>query len=377
MLLHIATALLLWAVLARLAIPGAFLAAALFALHPVNVESVAWITQRKNLLALAFSLLATLCYLKSEPRSPPAGRPAPRVADRWYWLSLAAFVLAMLSKASVAILPVLLLAILWWQRPLTRRDAMRVGPFLLVSAVLIFVNMSFQARFVAEVRPIGLTERLLGTGAVVWFYLAKTLLPVNLSFVYPKWHIRTDQLTWWLPLLAAGVTTGALWWYRRSCGRPLLLAWVFFCVSLAPVMGFTNVGFMEHSLVADHYQHVALIGVVALVAAGWDNWRQRAHGPTRWVPNGVAIAACAVLMLLTWRQSALYADAITLYRATLVANPDSSFVHNNLGLALLDAARQPEAIEAFEHALRLKPDDRNAQANLEEVRAMMEKATAN
>ncbi len=371
LLLHIATALLLWTVLARLAIPGAPLAAALFALHPLNVESVAWITQRKNLLALAFSLAATLWYLKSETRSPPAGQRAPQVADRWFWLSLAAFVLAMLSKASVAIFPMLLLAIVWWRHPLTARDAVRIGPFLLVSAVLILVNMSFQARFVANLPPIGLTERLLGAGAAVWFYLAKALLPLNLSFVYPKWHIRTDQLIWWLPLLAAGATTGALWWCRLGWGRPLLLAWVFFCVSLAPVMGFTNVGFMEHSLVADHYQHVALIGVVALVAAGWDAWRQRAHGPTRWVPNGVAIAACAVLALLTWRQSALYTDAITLYRATLVANPDSPFVHNNLGLALLDATRQQDAIEQFEHALRLKPEYPEAHFNL--GRTLLEK----
>jgi protein O-mannosyl-transferase len=364
LLVHIASALLLWATLNTLAIPGAFLAALLFAVHPVNVESVAWIAQRKNLLALLFCLASMLAYRRDESRPPARGHSTPRATDAWYWTSLAAFVLAMLSKGSVAIFPVILLGTTWWRRPLTRRDLVRTAPFFLVSAALVLVNIEFQSRFSSTVRSAGFVERLLGAAAAVWFYLYKALLPINLSFVYPKWHIRPDAWQWWVPLLAALATTCTLWVYRRSWGRPLLFAWGFFCVALAPVMGFTDVGFMEHSLVADHYQHLAIIGVLAVLAAGWSTWRQRARGAGRWLPDAAAAGAVALLAWLTWQQSALYADGITLYRATLETNPAAWFAQNNLGLELLAAGRPQEAIAHFERAVQLKPDYAEAHYNL-------------
>lgn len=354
LLLHIAGALLIWRILSKLSVPGAFLAAFLFAVHPVNVESVAWIAQRKNLLALLFFLLSILSYVNAEKDSFP--KPT-----RWYWLSLAAFVAAMLSKGSVAILPLVLVGIIAWLRPLTRRDLVRVVPFLLVTAVLIPVNMWFQSRFTNQVVPaMDLVERVLRAAAVTWFYLYKALLPLHLSFVYPKWQIDAGQLRWWLPFAAAVVATGVLWRYRRSRARLLLFAWAFFCLSLAPVMGFADIAFMEHSLVADHYQHISLLGVVAVVAAAWATWRER----KRWQLDAVAVAACAALTFLTWQQSSLYADGITLFRATLERNPSSAFAENNLGLALLAAGRQEEAIAHWEGAIRLKPDYPEAHFNI-------------
>jgi len=382
LLLHIAEALLIWAILWKLSIPGAFVAAMLFAVHPVNVESVAWITQRKNTLALLFFLLSILWYLKAETRSPPKPGWSLAPVDRWYVLSLAAFALAMLSKSSVAVLPLLLLLGVAWLRPLTKRDLMRVAPFLLVSVVLILVTLSFQSRTEPTVNT-GLVERMLGAGAVVWFYLYKALLPVNLSFFYPKWHIQAGDVRWWLPLLAAVAVTGVLWQRRHSWGRPLLFAWVFFGVSLAPAMGLTNVGFMEYSLVADHYQHIALIGVIAVVGAGWGVWSERAHGSARWIPNAVAVVVAATLTVLCWRQSGLYVDATTLYRATVAQNPGSWIGYNNLGFALLPTNPE-EAMQHFEQALRLKFDYFDAHNNLgfaliqahrpEEARAHIEQA---
>lgn len=363
--LHIAASLLLWALLHRLSIPGAFLAALVFAVHPVNVESVAWIAQRKNLLALLFVLVSILCFLRVDAASTAQSRLAAPASEGWYWMSLAAFVLAMLSKGSVAILPLLLLGILGWLRPLAWRDLIRTAPFFLVSALLVLVNVWFQARATAvEGHTIGLVERLLGAGTVVWFYLYKALLPIHLSFVYPQWNIRADAAQWWVPLLATVAVTAVLVWYRRSWGRPLLLAWGVFCVSLAPVMGFTDVGFMQHSLVADHYQHLALIGVVALIAAGWGRWQQGARASRHWVPIAAAAAVIGMLAVLTWRQSALYADGVTLFRATLAENPTSAFVHNNLGLALLEAGRADEAGQHFERALQLRPDFPEVHYNL-------------
>ena len=368
LVLHIAAALMLWVILRRVSIPGGFLAALLFAVHPVNIESVAWIFQRRGLLAMLFFLLSILWYLKfdlqsplseeSSPVEPPSRLDRPGLG-RWYWLSLLAFVLAMLSKGSVAILPLVLLWIVWWQRRrITVQDLSRTTPFFLVAIVLAGVNVWFQTHGSGEVfRTASFSERLAGAGAVVWFYLSKALVPIDLVFVYPQWHVQMHELLWWLPLAAALLVTGVLGWQRDSqWGRRLLFAWGFFGVALVPVLGFTDVGFMKFSLVADHYQHLALLGVVALVAAGFSAWRDRTPGPARKAPLMVAAVVVAALGTLTWRQSRVYGDAITLYRTTLEKNPDCWLAHNNLAATLFKAARPQEAIEHCQQALRLKPD---------------------
>ena len=153
LILHVIETLLIWLILRKLSIPGAFLAAMIFALHPVNVESVAWIAQRKNAMAMLFLLLSILCYLKMEVASPPGATSVaarPSSLSHWYWLSLLAFMLAMLSKGSVAVLPVLLLGIVWWLRGLTRWDLLRTAPFFLVAAVLAGVDVWFQTHGVGS-----------------------------------------------------------------------------------------------------------------------------------------------------------------------------------------------------------------------------------
>jgi tetratricopeptide (TPR) repeat protein len=392
LILHVAEALLIWLILRKLSIPGAFWAAAIFAVHPVNVESVAWIAQRKNTMAMLFFLMSILWYLKGErPRaiagmwpmrsqggpwerenSPLAHSPlslAPSPSPLWYWLSFSAFVLSMLSKGSVAILPVLLLVIVLWLRPLTWRDLARTAPFFVIAVLLTGVNLWFQKHGTGEeFRSAGFAERLVGAGGVVWFYLYKAFLPFDLAFVYQRWHIEAGNPLWWLPFLAALAVTAIFWRFRKSWSRPLLFAWIFFCAALAPVLGFVDVGFMKFSLVADHYQHISLIGVIALAAAGWSSWHRRMEVTNRSAANAVAIGVAAVaactLAILTWRQSGLYRNAITLYQATLKKNPDCWMAHDNLGNALSDAGRLKEAIEQYEQALRLKPNDPTTHSNM-------------
>ena len=377
--LHIAAAMLIWVILRKLSIPGAFFAALIFAVHPVNVESVAWIAQRKSMMAMLFFLLSIQWYLKyfsstcldntQQGRYAPRADPAHGVcgvhANRWYWLSLGAFVLAMLGKGSVAVLPVLLLGLVWWLRHLTMRDLVRTAPFFVIAAVLTGVNVWFQTHGSGvSVRSAGFIERLLGAGGVVWFYLFKAIVPINLAFIYPQWHIEAGNPLWWLPLAAALAVTAVLWRYRNNWGRPFLFAWGFFCVALVPVMGFTDVGFMQASLVADRYQHIALIGVIALAAAGWSVWHQLARGTAHRAATVVAVTAIGVLAFLTWQQSGLYRDAVVLYQDTLEKNPECYQAHYNLGNALRAAGQAQQAIEHYEQTLRLNPDYVEAHNNL-------------
>ncbi|MGD0655914.1 MAG: tetratricopeptide repeat protein, partial [Thermoguttaceae bacterium] len=399
--LHMAESLLIWLILRKLSIPGAFLAALIFAVHPVNVESVAWIAERKDLTAMLFFLLSILWYLKvfmptaSVGMAPARSQGGPWEREKtfssfilhpssfhfWYWLSLAAFVLAVLGKGSAVILPLLLLGIVWWLRPLEtvpiseptkmglspfiRRHLLRTAPFFAIAVVLTLVNVWFQTHGKeAVIRNAGFAERLLGAGGVVWFYLYKALVPLNLVFIYPQWKIDAGNPLWWAPLLAALAVTAVLWRHRKGWGRPLLFAWGFFCVALAPVLGFQDVGFMKYSLVADRYQHIAIIGVIALASAGFGAWQKRTQGFARRIAPVAAIAVAGTLTFLTWRQSECYHDNITLYQSTLAINPECWMAHNNLGVNLARAGQLPAAIDHYQQALRLKDNYPEAHNNL-------------
>ncbi|MGA2798917.1 MAG: tetratricopeptide repeat protein [Thermoguttaceae bacterium] len=380
LILHIVEALLVWIILRKLSFPGAYLAALIFAVHPVNVESVAWIASRKNLMAMLFFLFSILWYLKAEMSAAsssmaPArshGGPWQRETAHcppstahcfpWYCLSLTAFLCAMLSKGSVAVLPVLLLCIIWWLRPLTRQDFAWISPFFLLAGILTKVNLWSQVRDTGTVfRSADFLERLLGAAGTVWFYLYKAILPLDLAPVYPQWHIQASYLRWWLPLLAVLGVTVVFWRHRSGWSRPFLFAWVFFCVALFPVMGFTDVGFMRHALVADRYQHIAIIGVISLATAGLSAWRQRVRRKEFWA---TAVLAVGILAFMTCRQNAIYRDAITLNQTALEKNPDFWLGHYNLGVALEKAGNPLEAAKQYELILQHEPNHPDAHTNL-------------
>ncbi len=377
LVLHMTGALVVWRILQGLSVPGAFLAALLFAVHPVNVEAVAWIAQRKDMLATVLSLLSLGCFVRNEEsrgtteetQNGSAKAEARRGAlwGIWYWSSLAAFVLAMLSKGSVATLPLVLLGVIIWRQRLDRWDVLRLAPYFAVAVVLTLVNISTQ--HVREViREATFAERIAGAGAAVWFYLGKALCPIRLIFIYPQWQIRAADVLWWLPVAAAALVTCLLvWqshWGRSKWASALLVSWLFFGVALAPMLGFTDVGFMQYSLVADHYQHLAMIGAAALAAAAWSYWHARLRDLSRWATNIVALAVVGALAALTFNQSRLYANARTLYWATLEKNPDSWLLHYNLGNALLATGSAEQAVNQYQEAIRIKNDYIQARNNL-------------
>ncbi len=341
LLLHALNALLLWRVLGRLGVPGAWLAGLMFALHPVNVMSVAWISERKNLLSLLFVALAVLAYLRwNEERAP-----------RWYAVALGCFALALLSKTSVVMVPVVLALLVWWRRGnLTWRDVGALAPFCALSLVMGLVTMWFESQHGirdAVVRPEGWAARLAGTGWAVWFYVSKVLLPVNLMAIYPRWQISAGSLVAWVPLLALVTLVVAL---RNR--RGLLVALGGFVGLLVPVLGFFDIGFMAYSFVADHWVYPAVIAVIAVGCAMLQRWA--------WL----AVLVVGALGVGTWRQAHVWRDDETLWCDTLAKNPAAWMAHNNLGNALLARGEVDAAVRAYDETLRLQPDYANAHYNL-------------
>jgi len=378
-LLHAASACLLALVLRKLGLGRAgqvdvpWLAAGIFALHPVGVESVAWISEQKNTLSTLFYLLAALAYL--EWHGGGARRPLER-----YWLATGLFALALLSKTVTATLPAALLLGGWWRqgRWSGKRDVVPLLPWFALGAAAGISTVWVERQLIgAEGAAYALSflQRCLLAGKIVWFYLGKLFWPAHLTFIYPHWNVNVRAPGEYLFPLGVLALAAVLWRLRRHSRGPLA-ALLFFVGSLFPALGFFNVYPFIYSYVADHFQYLASFGIIALIAGGWGRWnawaaeggRQAAPGGLRkaWThgPTLAAVMALGLLGGLTWRQCRIYRDATALFRATLEKNPACWMAHTNLGVILSQAGRVPEGMAQFAEALRLNPDDAEAHYNL-------------
>ena len=327
------------------------MAAAIFALHPVHVETVAWISEQKNTLSAVFYLSAMWCYLHFDMRRE----------RRWYLFAAGLFVLGLLCKTVTATLPAALLVIFWWQRGSLswRRDVVPLLPFFAVGAAAgLFTAWVERTLIGAEGNEFtrSVVERGLLAGRVFWFYLYKLFLPINLTFIYPRWQI--DPAEWWQWLFSV---TAAAWfailWLLRGRVRAPLAGMLFFAGTLFPVLGFINVYPFLFSLVADHFQYLASLGVIVLVAAGIMLMPIGANSAARWVRRGLCLLLLATLGTLTWRQSKMYSDPIALYQTTIDRNPRCWMAYNNMGTVLDAHGKIAEALEQFRTALQIRPND--------------------
>jgi len=354
-LLHALNALLIWRLLQRLHIPAAWFAALAFALHPVNVMSVAWISERKNVLSLLFALLALLAFLRWDDTRN----------WRWHVSAVGAFALALLSKTAVVMLPFVLLLCVWWRHDrVNRRDFVATIPFFALALVMGLVTVWFERQhgIAGEVvRTDSFTTRLAGAGWAVWFYIGKVLWPVGLSAVYPRWTINASSPTAWLPLLVFAVVCAVCWKFRATWGRGGLFALGCFVAMLLPVLGFIDIAFMAYSLVADHWQYVAITPLLALACAA--GAKAAARWPWRWSPALAAIVVAA-LGFGTWRRAHVWTNDETLWRDTLRKNPTAWMAHNNLANVLLAQGHADEAAAQYQETIRLKPDYGSAHYNL-------------
>lgn len=359
-LLHGVNALLAWALLRRLALPGAWLAAALFALHPVQVETVAWITELKNTQSTFFYLLAVLAWLRF---TDAAERPAWGV----YGLALGCHALALFSKTTACTLPAALVLTLGLRRqPITLARMIQIAPFVLLGLAMGLVSIWWEGHLGSYKAEKGLSfslaERFLIASRAIWFYFGKLIWPVDLTFSYPRWTINAHHSAPYLWLLLSGAAAGALWWKRKAWAGTVIPAVLWFVALLLPMLGFFPLFTFYYSFVADHYQYLACLGMFALCAGALVRLEERLK-PSASVRVAVPTVLLAGLGALTWQQAGAYQNLETLWRDTLAKNPRSFMAHNNLATILAARGEREEAEAHFSQALELKPDDGDAHFN--------------
>jgi tetratricopeptide (TPR) repeat protein len=352
-LMHGGCAILLWRVLLNLRVPGAWLGAALWALHPVQVETAAWVSELKNTQSGLFYLLSILFFVKAK-RIPGGGNQhLPRWGDGLVWLFAA---LAMASKSSTVVLPAVLCLCAWWMEGQWRwRNLARVAPVILMalaSAVLAMWTVKLQG---VDPEERSWPERVSTAGDVVWFYLGKLLWPHPLIFIYPRWNIDASQGLGYLAALAAIVLLGVLWFTRGSWGRPYFFALAYFLVALFPVLGLVNHYFLRYSFVADHLQYLASMGPLALAGAGISILSNRFWAGSRWLKTSLAAGLLLILALLSWQRAWAYESQERLWTDTLAKNPNCWMAENNLGNIDFRRGEVDEAIGHYHKALAISP----------------------
>lgn len=363
---HALAALLLWRVLRQLDIRGAWLGAALWALHPVQVESVAWIAELKNTQSAVFFLAAIWCHVRwlrlsaAGGTTVDPGRLAPSRSIHYYGALFFA-VLAILSKPSAVMLPAALGLCTWWIRGrLEWRDGWRLLPFLALSAVAAgwtIWEQKFHSGAIGPEWQQTLPERFIIAGRAVWFYLGKLLWPEPLIFIYPRWSIDAASAWSYLPLAAIALTAWLLWRTRARQGRAGLFAALYFGALLFPVLGFFDVYFFRYSFVGDHFQYLASMAPLAWLAAGLAS-----------LPRRIGAAAGAAILMgcaaVTWEHSATFHDMETLWRRTVTLHRDCRMAWLNLGDTYSRQRRSHDAIAAFRRGLEIAPDDPSAHNDL-------------
>ncbi|MDE0101454.1 MAG: tetratricopeptide repeat protein [Bryobacterales bacterium] len=362
-LLHLVNVLLIWHLLARLAVPGAWTVAAVFAVHPLHVESVVWVIERKDVLSALFYLTAAGTWIRYTV-APRPGR---------YLLALGLFTAALLSKSIVVTLPAALIIWHWWQAGrITRTDIVRLAPMFAIAFAVTAADLAFYASREPLDLGYSLAERVLIASRALWFYVGKLLWPTDLIVIYPLWEISAADPVAWTYLLAAAALAAFLWLGRRRFGRGPVAGALFFAVTLSPVLGFVDYGYMQFSLVADRFQYLAGLGVLAVLLGAAAHGAARLQARTRRLAAVVLAVVLALLGTLTWLQARIYRDGITFFSHIVAHNPNARDAHLNLVAPLAEAGRLEEALAAARIGVERRPDRADAYVALASVLVKLE-----
>ncbi|MDE0219702.1 MAG: tetratricopeptide repeat protein, partial [Spirochaetaceae bacterium] len=323
--------------------------------HPLHVESVAWIIERKDVLSALFYLTAVLTWIRFD-ESPGPGR---------YALALVLFAAGLLCKSVVVTLPVALLIWHWWRRGrIAPVDLLRLAPFVAVGVAITLADLAFYASREPLELGYSLGQRALIAARALWFYAGKLVWPFDLAVIYPLWEIETGDLLAWVYLAGAAALAVVLWLARRRIGRGPLAGALLFAVTLAPVLGFIDYGYMQFSFVADRFQYLAGIGVMAVLIGAAAHGTRKLPEAARMTASGLAVALVLGLALLTWRQAGIYRDEVTLFSHIVALNPQARDAHLNLGNALIEAGRNEDGLAASRIAVEQRPESADAHSNL-------------
>ncbi|HXI83984.1 MAG TPA: tetratricopeptide repeat protein [Verrucomicrobiae bacterium] len=346
---HAAGALLVLKILRRLQVKGAWLAAAIFALHPVHVESVAWISELKNTMSGVFYLGAALAYLEFDETESLS----------WFAFTAVLFLSALLCKTTVVVWPFAMLVIVWWKhgRLSWKRNVLPLLPLLAFAAVDGYASVWVDRRVISGAvtqLQFPLMQRLVIAGHACWFYIGKLLWPVDLCPIYPRWQLgHATAADYLYPVGMLALLIG-LWLLRNRTRAPLAAA-LFFVVTLLPVLGLISFSYFQFSFVADHFQYLASLGIITLIAAGGAHLQETCRSFSRPVWMGLWVAVLVALAGLTWSHSWVYTDVERFARATLARDPDSWAGHDFLGMVLTSQGKTAEAIDHFNKALQGNP----------------------
>jgi len=371
--LHALCALLLWRVLRRLNVAGAWLGAAIWALHPVQVESAAWITEQKNTQSGCFYLLAILFFLgwRRADQAPNAAQLSGFHRSRNYGGALLCATLAILSKSSTVMLPVVLGLCWWWMDGRWRwRNVFWLAPFLMVSGAASAWTV-WEQKYANHALGMEWSQswpqRAVIAGKDIWFYLWKLAWPHPLTFIYPVWNTDASHLPAYLPLVIAVCALGVLWIGRDGPLRPVLFAYAYFLVSLFPVLSLFNVYFFRYSFVGDHFQYLASMGPLALAGAAIASAAKAANAEKGLVYPVAAGAVLIVLGMLTYVQCGVYYNLETLWRCTLADNPNAWIAHFNLADIMVKQGRLDDAVAEYRADLQILPSSEEGIGNLANV----------
>ena len=349
-LLHLANCLLVWILMVRLNVTGAWAVAAVFAVHPLHVDSVAWIIERKDLLSALFYVAAVLAWIRFVDNRRPS----------LYCGALILFSLALLSKSIAVTLPVALLIWHAWRRgTVDSADWLRLVPFFSVAILITAADLSFyQSR---EPLDLGysLIERALIAARALFFYAWKLLWPTELAVIYPHWNVDASDPVSWAFLIGAVAVPAVLWALRRRIGTGSLVGAAYFAVTLAPVLGFVDYGFMQFSFVADRYQYLAGLGVLAVLVAATAHAAGRLEGWSRKAVHAGGAIVLAVLAVQTWSQAQIYRDETTFFEHILSFNPNARDARLNLADALVAEGRFNDSLTAARIAIEQRPGHAN------------------
>ncbi len=354
-LLHIANAIVLWLLLMRLKIKGAILASAIFALHPVHTESAAWVIERKDVLSCLFYFLSLLTFVHFYKNR------------KWifYLLSVLLFVCAMLSKSITVTLPIAILLYLFWKNDRLRfHDFALLIPFFIISIVITLIDVLHYQQVKPIETDLFLIGRFLIASRAIWFYAGKLLLPLNLLPVYPKWEINTSSLWQYIFPFALILVLIVLGLKRKKLGKGPLLLILFFIITLLPILGFVNYGFMAHSFVADRFQYLASTGLIILFSSIVVSVAERLNKLSQWILSCIIVILLLVLGILTYNQTKIYIDTETLFRYTLSKNPNAWVAHAFIGNISNARGELDEAIVHYNEALRIDPQQAKIHNNL-------------